>query len=230
MKVPIYHFYHCCTLNHWDKLLNEHIANLISSGLYDEMEEMYIGCVGDGVEQLKNIISPYPKIKLSDYSPDIKKYEFLTLRLIREKCNNIFHPAYIYYSHSKGSSYGKSTHSYIGGKTWHDYMEYFNCKKYKDAIKVLDFGYDAYGCKVVKKRDSSSHRTHISGNVWWVNSEYFRTLPEIDSLNTDDRFEAEMVIGEHGALLFTPCQLFIDYICSHTFEYLMQNGYVKTLI
>lgn len=228
----IYHFYHLLQINHWRDLLTEHIHNMNTSGLYEDMEAMYIGCIGEDseVEELKKIIAPYPKIQIAAHSYDHKQFEFLTLRLIESHCATLREPAYIYYSHSKGVSYAPTHEAYVGGKSWHDYMEFFCCKKYKDAIKILDFGWDAYGVKIVKRRDSPSHRTHYSGNVWIANSEYVKTLPKIQSLNLNDRFNAEMWVGENAAVLYTACQLFVDYICTTPFETLLKQGHVKTLL
>ncbi len=226
---PIYHYYHCATINHWDELLKEHLSNLILSGLYDEMQEMYVGCVGHDLAALSKIIQPFPKITVVAHSPDLTEYEFLTLRLLKHKCDSLPKTAYIYYSHTKGCSYGKDHPAHIGGKTWGDLMDYFNCTKYKYAIKVLDFGYDIYGSKIIRKRGSPSKRTHISGNSWWANSDYIKSLPDSSTWNIKDRYEAEMIVGEHGALIFTPCQYFIDYKCTETFDELMDSGKIKTL-
>jgi len=192
------------------------------------MEAMYIGAAGEGedVVALQSIIAPYPKIKILNHS-HIADYEFPTLALIERQAAK--DPCYIYYSHTKSVSYPADHPAYVGGRTWFDYMEYFNCINYKNAVKVLDFGYDAYGVKIVKRRDSPSKRTHYSGNSWWANGEYIKTLPAVASLDRADRFEAEMWLGENGGVLYSPCQLFVDYMCCTPFDELFKNGHVKTL-
>lgn len=50
------------------------------------------------------------------------------------------------------------------------YMCYFNFYKYKDCVDSLDF----YDCCGVDFRELP--QPHFSGNVWWANSKYLRTL------------------------------------------------------
>jgi len=218
-------------VNHWEELVRDHIKNLTSSGLYDELDHMVIGAIGtaDNAHKLLELTKSYTKISL-EVNTNSNQYEFLTLNLLKQKCDNS--PlCYVYYSHSKGSSYGKSDKAYIGGRTWFDYMEYFNCLKWKNAIKVLDFGYDCYGIKAIPKRVSPSETLHFSGNSWWANSEYIKSLPPINSLDVSNRFCAEtLFVGQNSPLMFTACQLFVDYICTTPFEDLLKGGHVKELI
>ena len=231
MKIPIYHFFHVYFINHWEELVRDHIKNLTTSGLYDEMEQMVIGAIGSVADynRLSEIIKPYAKIVIQSHS-EVNQYEFLTLSLLKRMCDTT--PlSYVYYSHSKGCSYSKATHSYVGGRTWFDYMEYFNCLKWKNAVKVLDFGYDCYGIKAIPKRVSPSETLHFSGNSWWCNSEYIKSLPPINKLDISNRFGAEtLFVGQNSPLMFTACQLFVDYICTTPFEDLLKGGHVKELI
>ena len=229
----IYHFYHCLLINHWYELTKEHINNLVSSVLYDELSEMSIGCLGEQkeLERLQELIKPYDKIKIESYSSDVTQYEFITLKLLKKKCDELKETAYIYYSHSKSVSYNESQpKAKKAGKTWFDFLEYVNCQNWRKAVKVLDFGYDGYGCKLIHKRVSPSTKTHYSGNGFWCNSDYIKSLPKIETLNHKDRFSAEMYVGEYGAVLFTNCQLFVDYNCTSTFDELLKGGHVKELI
>ncbi len=226
---PIYHFFHCYFKNHWSELVVDHINNLILSGLYDRMESMTIGCVGseENLKELQDIIAPLSKITIGAYSDDPTEYEFITLKLLKDKC--LDNPdAYVYYSHSKGVSYDRKNVAYTGGRCWFDYMEHFNCVKWKDAERVLDFGYDCYGVKAIPQRVSPSEKLHYSGNSWWAKADYVNSWER--DIDTTNRFNAEMECGQGNPILFTACQLFIDYICTTPFKTLQEQGHVKQLL
>ena len=232
MTTPIYHFFHVLAKNHWRELVADHIDNLVTSGLYERLASMEIGFIGNSDERAEMIemIKGYPKMRVATFSDDPKQYEFLTLRLIEIKLaqEKTF---YIYYSHGKGCSFGKDHPAHTGGRTWFDYMEYFNCTKWKNAVRVLDFGYQSYGVKLWDKKTSPSQTLHYSGNSFWATSDYAKTWGKINDINTADRFGAEtQLCGKNSPIAFTACQLFIDYTCKETFQELLFKGKVKELI
>jgi hypothetical protein len=50
-------------------------------------------------------------------------------------------------------------------------MLYFLVDKYKDCINKMDETYDTVGCNY---KENPYH--HYSGNFWWANSNYIKTL------------------------------------------------------
>lgn len=227
---PIYHFFHCYATGHWETLVEEHINNLIDSDLYEAFTGMEIGFIGGEAERerIERIIEPYHKMSIRTTTEDPTKYEYHTLSLIEKKCQESEIPFYIYYSHTKGCSFDPTHPAHMGGKTWFDYMEHFNCKKWRDAVKVLDFGYECYGVKLWDSKTSPSQTLHYSGNSFWATSNYASRWTKIKDLNTQDRFAAEtQLCGSKSPIAFTACQLFIDYSCKKTFQELIEEGSVK---
>jgi hypothetical protein len=214
-RTPIVVFFHVCMINHWKDLVKYELDLIVSSGLYDEIKKIYIGCVGEQFEldNLKNIIIEYPNVSIKSYDPCIDKYEFVTLRLIEKECKkkDQFIGLYI---HTKGVSYPGN----VGGKCWLDYMNYYNITKWGDAIEHIEKGYDCYGVKLISGRDVPAFKMHYSGNFFWFHSEYARTLKKIDKLCQSNRGEAEMWICSNSPIAATASQLFIDYDSNFIFE------------
>lgn len=220
MKVPINIFYHVMLCNHYKEIVLEQLADIYESGIYDECTTIYVGCLGSEEDfiELKKIFADQEFTKVEFYHhEDIKQYEFFTLKAL--KCVADVSPLfYGMYIHSKAVNYPKSNPAYLGGRFWRHHMNHWIIKKWKENYHALDLkylGYDLAGVKVVPARVSPSNRTHISGNFFWFNSEYIRSLAKIETLNLDDRFEAENWCTSGQPIIYMPCNLFIDYLSTH---------------
>lgn len=215
MKIKVIGFYHVCMINKYMDIVKCQIQNIISSGLYDRVDKIYVGCLGEKQEYkvLKNYLFGFDKIEIYSYGLDIEKYEFHTLKIVREFSINES-KFYGFYIHTKGCSYPGNA----GGKYWLDYMNYYNITLWGKAIENLDIGYYTYGVKLLPNSYPPSFKMHYSGNFYWFNSEYISTLPPIESLNQNDRFEAETWIGLESPIAATACQAFVDYNTDGIFE------------
>lgn len=204
-------FIHVCMINDWHEIMREQASWIIESGLYSNCKTIYIGAVGPakGLEIIKALHEVYPKFQLADHSPDVTKFEFLTLKHLKAVCD-LKNPFYGFYIHSKGVSWPK----HEGGKYWRDYMNYFILVRWRDCLWHLDKGYDTCGVKIVNR----GFPLHYSGNFWWFKSDYIQRLPDIQRLNQRDRFQAEMWIGMAQPICATLSQEFVDYNTKGVFK------------
>ena len=197
--------------NSYLDIISDQLWLMIKSGLYCRVECIYIGCLGSNEEiiKLQNLFHDYEKIKIISHSPNLQSYEFHTLKILR--AISISQPSfYGFYIHTKGVSYPGNE----GGKYWRDYMNHYILTEWKEAVLQLDNGSDTYGVKLLTPLDimtNPAKKLHYSGNFYWFKSEYAKTLVPIESLNQNDRFEAEMYICSNSPVAATGCQLFVDY-------------------
>lgn len=199
-------FWHICMINHYAEIIKEQLDLLINSGLYESVKNIYVSCVGSEEElnRVKSLFLNYSKIIVASHKIDIKEYEFPSLDIIKQKSNEL-DPFVCFYIHTKGVSYD-SNHE--GGIYWRDYMNYYTISQWKENIEKLELGYDTCGVKLIPK---GSFQMHYSGNFWWSKSEYLKNLKSTDSLNKNDRFEAEMWLCKNNPKAASLCQDFVDY-------------------
>lgn len=197
-------FWHICMINKYEEIISEQLDLLVRSGLYDKSEYILAGCAGQLCEmvKVKQLFSKYPKITV-ELLPSIKDYEFPTLEYLWNTADKGI-DFFAFYFHTKGVSHP----NHEGGKHWRDYMNYYTLTNWKDNVEKLKEGYSTCGVKLIPK---GSFPLHYSGNFWWVNSTYIKTLPPITSLNKADRFKAEMWICSKNPIAATLCQKFVDY-------------------
>ncbi len=218
---PMKLFYHVALLNHWDEIVCEQLTTIKDSGFYDNCDEIFVGCVGkiSEYERLKEVFKENGIEKVHFYHhPDIKQYEFFTLKIMKRVCDNsdkLFYGAYIM---SKGCSYNTEPNK-TSGKVWRDYMMRWvitNWKENYHAMTMKYRGYDLCCVKVVPARESPNKTTHASGNFFSFNSEYIKSLPKVEDFDTTNRFYAEIWPYVGQPIIYMPCNLFIDYMNRQT--------------
>jgi hypothetical protein len=177
-------FLHLATMGEYQRIGSELMDSIKSSGLLLACDELNICIVGDG----DFIYVSSEKIKKHKLGR-IDEYEFPTLQLIED---TITDGDKILYINGLGV-----TNDSIFKQSWRKYLTYFNIVKYNHCTKALDNGYDTCG---VDWRTNPLQ--HYSGNFWWANSSYLKTLPKIQTLNKPNsprvltlRHNAEMYIG-----------------------------------
>jgi len=214
MQIPFKMFFHIAQLNHWEDIVREQLQQVVKSGFYNECDLVYVGVLGNDLEKVKEIFADEKVYRAEFYHHiDIKRYEFHTLRILKKVCNEspLFYGAYI---HDKACSYPTDPNK-NAGKVWRDYLMHWTIGEWRQNYKALNMkflGYDLCAIKIIPARVSPSNRTHSSGNMWMFNSEYIRSLVEIDELDTANRFEAEMWAFSGQPIIYMPCNLFIDYL------------------
>lgn len=213
-KKKIYCFYHIMLKHHFVQIVNEQMNTLITSGLYDEAAGIYVGALGDrhNCEVLKNVLLAFPKAQLIYYSENTDEFELATMRLIEKKVADEEEPFYALYFHGKGVSYPSSMRkAYTGGTYWRNHMNYWNIKRWKDAVQKLNDGHDTCGVKLQYATDPPAYQTHYSGTFWWATSDYLKKLPKISSLKITDRFQGEFWIGMANPNAASLSQEWVDY-------------------
>ena len=163
MKTYIY--FHICCLNNWKEIVDKIIFKIKDSGLYDIVDEIRCGILGnyEKYESLKND----PKIKIIGNSPDIKLYECFTLNMLYNDALRSNEEFNVLYLHSKGLNHNKTNPNV---EDWVEYLCYFNIYKYAINIKKLsDFD-------TVSVNLNYDKTIHYSGNFWWSKSSYIKKL------------------------------------------------------
>ena len=202
---PIIGFYHVCMMNNYMEVVREQVAELLNSGLYDASQEIKVVLAGEKKDEdmVRKFLSDYPKFIISEVA-SIKAYEFPTIRLCKLH-SDTDQKYFYYYIHTKGVSFP----NHKGGKYWRDYMMWYNVNQWQQCVDKLKEGYETCGCKLVE-----NHRAfpkHYSGNFWWAKSEYIQRCPPVDSLDYNDRYQAEFWSCMGSPNSATLCQVYVDY-------------------
>lgn len=200
-------FWHICMINHYREIIAEQLKLIIESGLYDAVEKIFLGCAGhnDELNFVREFIQDYDKIVIQTHKA-LHDFEFSTLNLVETKCKQLHdRPSYGLYIHTKGVSYKNNE----GGKHWLDYMNYYNITEWTQNLQRIQQGYDLCGVKLLDSTQLAP--IHYSGNFFWFDSEYVKTLRPVDSLNKINRYDAEIWICSGKPLAATLCQTFVDY-------------------
>ena len=210
-------YYHILMINNWQEIVEEQLSLLKSSGLYDELTEIKVVCLGEGRFALLNILEDYPKAKIVYYSLDADEYEFPTLDILHKDALDKEEFIGLYF-HTKGVSY--PNHS--GGIYWRHYMNYYNIVRWLDCVYGLD-NHDLCGAKLITK----GWGVHFSGNFFWFNSSYIATLPDVDTLDKTNRFNAEFWHGKSKPECYNMSDEFVDYNTKG--EFVQPVNYCHTL-
>jgi hypothetical protein len=201
-------FWHICMTNHYRDIIAGQLKLMVDSGLYDAVEKVFIGCAGNEHELsfLREFVSDYDKIIIQTHKIQLHDYEFPTLNLVEAKCKQLHdRPSYGLYIHTKGVTYPGNE----AGKHWLDYMNHYDIVKWRESLSRLKHGYDLCGVKLLDTAQVAP--IHYSGNFFWFDSEYVKTLKPVNAMNKVNRYDAEMWICSGKPLAATLCQKFVDY-------------------
>ncbi len=222
MNVKIRVYYHVTCINHFLEITEYIFDRIVSSGLYEYIEGIYIGALGEPEEliKLEELIKKYPKAIIRSHSERKADYEFHTLRLLHEDSKTL-PKFYGMYLHSKSVTFpkegceGRTPNDHKYDWYWMQYMVYWMVEQWQKCYRALDMkdiGYDICGVKIAPARMSASKRTHASGNMWFANSEYIKTLDSktIEWSEWKDIFEGEMWAFSGNPIIYMPCNMFTD--------------------
>jgi len=176
-------FAHWYLINDWYTIVTDQMRILLTSGLYDECEQISIGCIGfpeDKALLEKLIINQYPKLIIRYYSQEPQDYEFKTLKLIEDDNSE-----YVgFYFHTKAIT--RPFEPIINH--WRAWLNESILNRWEEHRNRVESAYDVSSVNELKSPD------HFSGNFWWFNREYINRLPKIDTLDKKNRFAAEQWI------------------------------------
>lgn len=232
MKIGYYHIYLSDNLN-WVQLFVDQFTEFLNSGLFHKLDELNITAIGTqtdfdkfvhflkyyyNITKVKLIVDHYIK-DYSDselnYINDSKKIidETVTLNKIWTRCSNEVDNHQILYFHAKGiTAFYKFIQKdindlqdisiFVNYNHWRKFIEWSVLEKHEVCWELLN------RCDTVGANFSKWPTPHYSGNFWWANSHYLKTLTSPidvswrtqyqqnnDLLNLPDRLLSEMWIG-----------------------------------
>ena len=185
----LYIMYHVCPVSIWESVVTEQLDHIVSSGLYDKIESLWI-CTSEPQEPVnaKLLVSEFLDVNYSNlskikllYSSDTLTYENTTMNVLREKSKELVlneTDAFILYLHNKAS-----WHKNAQGQVWRKNMMHYVVSNWNACASLLDEGYKTVG--------PFYHywARYYTGNFWWARASYLSNLDLIKSFK--DRFLAE---------------------------------------
>jgi hypothetical protein len=162
-----------------------------ASGLYEKTNKIYLSLFGDDFDShsefLNELKDVYPKIEYLLITNQEFKNEPDTLNFMLKKANEYSSNTPMLYLHTKGLSY---THPIMkrNVEAWVRYLDLFVINKWEECVKALEENDAAGGLYVYQDPK------HFSGNFWWANSEYLKTLPRLNSHNINQYNRGEFWI------------------------------------
>ena len=159
-------FIHCALLPRWDTILTNFMEKIIHSGLYNEVEHIYINCIGTINDYQNFHYNNFDKITTYVNGISLDTFEISTQELLHDfaKKNENYN---ILYLHTKGV--GKEINECI--EDWVAYMSYFLIEKWRTCLGELEKN-DTIGVDL-----RAEPTLHYSGNFWWACSNYLSKLP-----------------------------------------------------
>jgi GR25 family glycosyltransferase involved in LPS biosynthesis len=177
-------FIHSCCVENDTTILHQLLTKIIDTKAIDSFDYIYIVNIGCNIDNIKN-----SKVKVINYSSNLKLFEKPTINLLNVFSK--FNDCKILYLHTKGVSY-KGTNNNVND--WTNYMLYNLLDNHKLCLDLLDI-YDTVGCNYNEK----PYR-HYSGNFWYTDSKYARTLYQITS---NDRHSCEWyILGNNNVKMY----------------------------
>lgn len=176
-----YAFIHYCLLPMWEIVVLPQTERLVSSPAYKILDKIFYSLTNSAQEDLSWIPDKGEII----FQDQAIRSELTTLESLRRF--SLDHPHdKILYLHGKGVSQlsrdDVRPHTKDCIRAWREYMEYFMLEEYEACFKALDGDKDICGVEYRTFPDF-----HFSGNFWWANNSYLKTLPPIESLAPDRR-------------------------------------------
>jgi hypothetical protein len=172
-------YFHCYCFGSYASVLYNKYKKINNSELLKNIDNFYV-IVSNTQERHKDFLQQFStlsnKIKIINLPNPVFNDESDTLNFILQKSNDSSTNRRILYLHTKGV-----THSHQLVKknvdAWVEYLDLYNIHKWKECVDALDTNDVAGGLY------ESSNPKHFSGNFWWANTNYIKTLPEITEKN-----------------------------------------------
>lgn len=200
-------FYHMFCINDAIPRFLRTYEKIKLSGLMNEIDHIYVNCVGYHKHQFGLKIKDKPKVIVNIGTYD--KGEAETLDSLREFCIKNINGNSLYL-HSKGVWRCKTNQSLIvrdellkskprkvripekqlelNIQTWVDCMEYFLIEKYDKCLQYLNTSYDTCGILFREDKHIKGQPSLYSGNFWWAKNAYLNTLK---TCQRNNRWNAE---------------------------------------
>ena len=181
-------FFHFTNIGNGYEIFLEQIEHIKRSGLYDKLDFIFIVMLGPHIK-----LNNDPKFKVIYYSPNNLEWEVPSIKLIKSFSDNVSKRINILYIHTKGTL--NKPHS----KEWREYLQHFLVSRHTDCLHYLNEGRNCVGVNMNlhPKGGVNARRCHFSGNFWWSNTDYIKSLsPELHE--ADGRYATEhFIIGKY---------------------------------
>jgi len=161
-----------CQKGNWQKPFDMIMSAVKSNGLYEETSEIRLVILNDNIMWEHDQRFEDPKVVIVSHQPTcaFERHALVHMANYSETDS----PTAYWYAHTKGTS-----HFGGGNKEWEDcitewikYMCHHNFVNWRIASEKLQ-SHDTYGCE-----HHNVPKQHYSGNFWWANSHYIKTLPK----------------------------------------------------
>lgn len=181
-------FIHSCNLPlHGTSVVKYLIKYLIDSPLYPILDHIFVNNIGTPIvseDLFQDLSEDLSKVRICNYSTDGKLFEPATLRVM--KAYSLLEDAKILYIHTKTISHTPNSTFFHNSTDWMNFMLYVLVNHSSTCLELLNH-VDTVGCNY--KHRIFGNPSHFSGNFWWVNSQYLRTL---DVSTANDKYSVEM--------------------------------------
>ena len=175
-------YMHVCLLGSWKEVTLK-MLNLIAKHMSGTTVNLVV--VGEDIEQLNELIKPFPYVIIRKHNVTMEHYERETLEIMHDdatKSKNNFNMLYL---HSKGvTKKDEKTIQFVND--WIDYMLYFLVELNGVCEGMLNIA-DTCGVNLLNRP-----HLHYSGNFWWATSTYIKSLNRTIG---KDYFDPEFWIG-----------------------------------
>lgn len=198
-------FLHVAMVNNYQEIFEEIVTEIVESKLIDRLDFLKVCVVGSGnlmIPENKNIIIDFDPIASTDPLKSFNYGEFYTLTKLKQYVNELEENVKILYCHLRGVT--NPNNECIS--TWRKYLVHHNITNHMKCLEALE-DHDACGVDLITD-DVWPYANHFSGNFWWANSDYLKTLPQICDIDNPSapqkatlRHNAEFWIGMSKANL-----------------------------
>jgi len=187
-------FMHVATIKEYQQVFEEVFERVMKSGLLAEADKINICAVGNGDLMIPE--APHIEVHfdpMAAYNPyeSIQMGEFFTLKKLKDFANTTKDNTRILYCHLRGVTSPGNEHI----ASWRKYLTDWNINDYRMSLELLRSN-DAVGVDLIVK-DRWPYADHFSGNFWWANSHYIRTLPSIEEIS-DPKSEQKATLRHNG--------------------------------
>ena len=192
-------FFHVYLKNDFSHILLGKFKKLKSSGLYDRANKIYLTLFGD-IEKHQEFLSDlndlYRKIEYAVIANKEFHNEADTLNFMLKKAELCENNTPMLYLHTKGVSHIHPVMKKNIG-AWTRYLDLYTINKWEECIEGLKDNDVAGGLY------ESSDPKHFSGNFFWANSEYIKSLPRLNKYNIDSYNRGEFWILSNTSKVYS---------------------------
>ncbi len=192
-------FFHVYLKNDFSHILLNKFKKFTASGLYEKTNKIYLSLFGDiekHQEFLTDLKDLYSKIEYVLIANKEFDNEADTLNFMLKKAESYEKNTPMLYVHAKGVSH---THPIMKKNigAWVRYLDLYTINKWEECIQGLRDNDAAGGLY------ESSDPKHFSGNFFWANSEYIKSLPRITAYNIDNYNRGEFWILSNTSKVYS---------------------------